>query len=167
MEIFPHSVVRVTSLRNAAVGRGLPEHGWTILTSILFSSSGWVNVLLWFITGRQFGFTAPSEIIASDDEGREGANPYPANPNGEPSSGVAFVQPNHWSEHQREQSTEMTFFRPQQQPPFPLSHTELPLNSDTSPMHAQIPNSSSGYPNAYHADVYHPGVYDVYRDDRR
>lgn len=46
----------------------MPPHGWTIFTSVLFASSGWVNVLLWVVTGRQYGFSASSSRTLSEDE---------------------------------------------------------------------------------------------------
>lgn len=55
-------MVRVANLTGHS-----PAHGWTILTSVLFASSGWVNVLLWVITGRQFGFTAASARAVSPE----------------------------------------------------------------------------------------------------
>lgn len=66
VEIFPQSVVRVLSMHAKLVGHPAPPDGWTVFTSVLFASSGWVNVLLWVITGRQFGFTAASARVVDD-----------------------------------------------------------------------------------------------------
>jgi len=55
-------------MNDALLGKPPPPSGWTILTTVMFASSGWVNVLLWVITGRQFGFTAASTRTASDNE---------------------------------------------------------------------------------------------------
>jgi hypothetical protein len=41
--------------------------GLTVFTSVLFASSGWVNVLLWALTGRQFGFSADHSDDSVDD----------------------------------------------------------------------------------------------------
>jgi len=56
VEVFPISLVRFLQWRP----RGQrPEHGWVILSATLFASSGAVNVLLWVLTGRRFGFSSP------------------------------------------------------------------------------------------------------------
>jgi len=59
-------------MHDALVGKPSPPNGWTVLTTVMFASSGWVNVLLWVITGRQFGFTAASTRAASDNETNPG-----------------------------------------------------------------------------------------------
>ncbi|KAF8314363.1 uncharacterized protein EI90DRAFT_465085 [Cantharellus anzutake] len=51
--VAPQSVIRFLQFR--ASGHR-PGHGWTILTSAIFSSSGALNVILWLWTGRRFGF---------------------------------------------------------------------------------------------------------------
>jgi hypothetical protein len=68
LEIFPQSVTRLLQLHAALEGKPSPDSGWTILSSVMFVSSGWVNALLWVITGRQFGFTASSVRTLSDGE---------------------------------------------------------------------------------------------------
>jgi len=68
IEIFPQSVARILQLNRALHHKPTPPNGWTILTSVLFASSGWVNVLLWVATGRQYGFTASSVRTVSDNE---------------------------------------------------------------------------------------------------
>lgn len=55
-------------MHDPLVGKPDPPHGWIVFTGILFASSGWMNVLLWVITGRQFGFTAASVRTVSDEE---------------------------------------------------------------------------------------------------
>jgi hypothetical protein len=68
IEIFPLSVTRILQLSRALRGKPSPPPGWTIFAGVLFASSGWVNVLLWVVTGRQFGFTASSVRTLSDNE---------------------------------------------------------------------------------------------------
>ncbi|KAF9514277.1 hypothetical protein BS47DRAFT_1343219 [Hydnum rufescens UP504] len=58
VEIFPISLVRF--LQWKPKGRK-PQHGFIILAAVLFASSGAVNVLLWLLTGRRFGFSDPPE----------------------------------------------------------------------------------------------------------
>lgn len=52
-----------------------PSDGWAILTTVLFASSGWVNVLLWVITGRQYGFTAASVTVRDSESDLVEAKP--------------------------------------------------------------------------------------------
>ncbi|KAF9511424.1 hypothetical protein BS47DRAFT_1383426 [Hydnum rufescens UP504] len=54
VEIFPVSLVRFLEWRPKSPG---PQHGFIIAADMLFASSGAVNVLLWFLTGRRFGFS--------------------------------------------------------------------------------------------------------------
>jgi len=61
LQIFPISLVRFLTF-NTTYDVG---HGWTILASVCFASSGMINMLLWLLTGRQFGFTLPP---SDDDE---------------------------------------------------------------------------------------------------
>ncbi|KAF9509996.1 hypothetical protein BS47DRAFT_1396393 [Hydnum rufescens UP504] len=49
---------------NGAKGRGLP-HGFIIAVDILFAASEAINVL-WFLTGRRFGFSDPLEDEEED-----------------------------------------------------------------------------------------------------
>ena len=49
-------------------GKHTPHPGFMIFAATLFVSSGWVNVLLWVVTGRQFGFTAASVRTLSQVE---------------------------------------------------------------------------------------------------
>lgn len=72
VEIFPHSVIRISSMHAALSGTKPPSPGWAILTTFLFASSGWVNTLLWTITGRQFGFTASSTRARPVERGHSG-----------------------------------------------------------------------------------------------
>lgn len=165
VEIFPQSIVRVLSMHDASINRSVPKPGWTILTSVLFASSGWVNVLLWVITGRQFGFTASSTRTLSDDEAEGFAsNPYAVKPPGETLPGMAFMELNQRHNSQREQgAVESASFHTPQQPSFPQS---LP-NSGGRPIHVHMPSSSTSYPETYHSDAYHPGAYDAYNDSQR
>jgi hypothetical protein len=64
-EIFPISLVRFLQWKPAG---HRPQHGWVILAAILFASSGAVNVLLWLLTGRRFGFSDPHDSEESDSE---------------------------------------------------------------------------------------------------
>lgn len=54
-------------MNDALKGTKMPPRGWTVLTTVLFASSGWVNVMLWVVTGRQFGFTATCAAIRGDE----------------------------------------------------------------------------------------------------
>ncbi|KAF8305776.1 hypothetical protein DL93DRAFT_299811 [Clavulina sp. PMI_390] len=66
VEIFPISLVRFLTFNSkTTVG-----HGWTIFASVCFASSGMFNLLLWLLTGRQFGFTLPpgDDYDDEDDE---------------------------------------------------------------------------------------------------
>lgn len=64
IEIFPISLVRFLSFRSGAhIG-----HGWTILAGVCFASSGMLNLLLWLLTGRQFGFTLSDEGSEEEEE---------------------------------------------------------------------------------------------------
>lgn len=64
LEIFPISLVRFLSFNTTHdVG-----HGWTILASVCFASSGMINMLLWLLTGRKFGFTLPPSESEDDEE---------------------------------------------------------------------------------------------------
>jgi len=54
--VAPQSIVRFLQFQP----KGAPPHGWTILSSVLFTSGGTLNVVLWIVTGRRFGFTAAS-----------------------------------------------------------------------------------------------------------
>lgn len=67
VEIFPQSVVRLLQMDRALNGKPAPPNGWTIFTTVIFASSGWVNVFLWVTTGRQFGFTTVRVQTTSDD----------------------------------------------------------------------------------------------------
>lgn len=53
-----------------------PHEGWIILTSSLFASSGWVNVALWALTGRQYGFSKDvyEEDWTYEDEDEDAAD---------------------------------------------------------------------------------------------
>lgn len=44
--------------------KGRPHPEFFVISNILFASSGWINVLLWSLTGRQFGFTRESTLAA-------------------------------------------------------------------------------------------------------
>lgn len=53
-------MLRLVGVLSPFTHRPPPSSGWIILTSVLFASSGWVNVLLWVVTGRDFGFSPAS-----------------------------------------------------------------------------------------------------------
>lgn len=58
-----------TAALRHSTGRPHPE--FFVISNILYASSGWINVLLWSLTGRQFGFTSEStkpDKEAADDE---------------------------------------------------------------------------------------------------
>jgi len=52
IEIIPLSVVRIRQLQHHAI-----PHGWDTATLTLFNAAGFVNAILFFSTGRRFGFT--------------------------------------------------------------------------------------------------------------
>ncbi|KAF9510012.1 hypothetical protein BS47DRAFT_1396408 [Hydnum rufescens UP504] len=68
IEIFPVSLVRFRQW--SAKGHG-PRHGVIVAAAILFAASGTINVLLWLITGRRFGFSDPPEDEKEEDRKRE------------------------------------------------------------------------------------------------
>ncbi|KAF8305779.1 hypothetical protein DL93DRAFT_2089268 [Clavulina sp. PMI_390] len=72
IEIFPQTVINfavtTAALRHAT---GHPHPAFFVVSNILFASSGWINVLLWVWTGRQFGFTDESARPAGADEEAE------------------------------------------------------------------------------------------------
>ncbi|KAF9505897.1 hypothetical protein BS47DRAFT_1353472 [Hydnum rufescens UP504] len=63
--IFPISVVRFLQWKPKGPG---VQHGFIILAVLFSASSGAVNVLLWVLTGRRFGFSDPRE--GDEEEGR-------------------------------------------------------------------------------------------------
>lgn len=70
LEIFPISLVRFLTFNTThKIG-----HGWTILASVCFASSGMINMLLWLLTGRQFGFTLPPTEDEDEEEGNTGSD---------------------------------------------------------------------------------------------
>jgi len=66
VEVFPISLVRFLQWQPSGKR---PQHGWIILSATLFASSGAVNVLLWLLTGRRFGFSSPQH--GEEDEREE------------------------------------------------------------------------------------------------
>ncbi|KAF8314365.1 uncharacterized protein EI90DRAFT_3090513 [Cantharellus anzutake] len=50
--VAPQSVLRLLQFQASQT-----RHGWTILTSAIFSSGGALNVIFWLWTGRRFGFS--------------------------------------------------------------------------------------------------------------
>lgn len=69
VEIFPQSVIRVLTLEHELSGKPIPRQGYVVLTAVLFASSGWVNVVLWMLTGRQYGFSAAGAAAATQGVG--------------------------------------------------------------------------------------------------
>jgi len=61
--VAPQSVIRFLQFQPQG---HRPGHGWTILTSVLFSSGGALNVILWLWTGRRFGFSPEKEVPLSE-----------------------------------------------------------------------------------------------------
>ena len=62
---------------------GHPHPAFFVVSNILYASSGWINVLLWSITGRQFGFTSASTKVRGgsrrgtrDGSGKGGAKGF-------------------------------------------------------------------------------------------
>ncbi|KAF8310399.1 hypothetical protein DL93DRAFT_1652724 [Clavulina sp. PMI_390] len=98
VEIFPQSMVRVLNMHAAMVREPAPPPGWTIFTSVLFASSGWVNVLLWVVTGRQYGFSAAPDPSSEDEDGARGQ--YALHPGAEFSGGAAMEEVDHAHGHQ-------------------------------------------------------------------
>jgi hypothetical protein len=112
----------------------------------MFVSSGWVNVLLWVVTGRQFGFTASSVRPPSDDE---------ADDPGEAALGQSRPKPSTVrSSHEYQRESMLGGFIPPQ-PAFPPSRTSEPEDISLS----TFPPSRHGYDNLV---AYGPGVYDPY-----
>jgi hypothetical protein len=68
VEIFPISLVRF--LQWDPKGPRV-QHEFIILAALLPASSGAINVLLWLLTGRRFGFSDPHEDDEEDDCERE------------------------------------------------------------------------------------------------
>ncbi|KAF9514269.1 hypothetical protein BS47DRAFT_882186 [Hydnum rufescens UP504] len=67
-EVFPISLVRFLEWSP----RGpRPQHGFIVLAAVLFASSGAINVLLWLLTGRRFGFSDPEDDDEEEDPRRE------------------------------------------------------------------------------------------------
>ncbi len=105
--VAPQSVIRFLQFQQSHK----PDHGWTILTSVLFSSGGALNVILWLFTGRRFGFSPEKRPLPS--ESRSSGNMEMANlpddaivPNDGvyPYSGDAFP-PSSPSNHQQSPAT--------------------------------------------------------------
>ncbi|KAF9516472.1 hypothetical protein BS47DRAFT_1483957 [Hydnum rufescens UP504] len=65
----------VTRFLNQIPGKK-PAHGWLIFTAILFQLGGPLNVFLWLVTGRRFGFSSQ----ARDDPEDRGAHSRPMGP---------------------------------------------------------------------------------------
>jgi len=74
VQIFPQSLVRFLQWRPPGMR---PQHGWVILSSCLFATSGAVNVLLWLLTGRRFGFSSPR---LDEEEHPQENDPYMKEP---------------------------------------------------------------------------------------
>jgi len=146
VEIFPLSVTRITQLQNLLKGKSTPPPGFTIFAAALFASSGWVNVLLWVVTGRQFGFTAASVRPLSHVEPyRDPVEMAPAHgdQNGKRKPAPEWFE----SQDQRESDDEKTFIPPQ--PAFPPSKSwEVAVS----------PSLASRHPN-YGAPTYEPGAH--------
>ncbi|KAF9517168.1 hypothetical protein BS47DRAFT_1483386 [Hydnum rufescens UP504] len=66
VEVLPMSIVRFLGQRPGKK----PPHGWMILSATLFASAGAVNVFLWLVTGRRFGFSV------HDDQEDQSNDPY-------------------------------------------------------------------------------------------
>jgi hypothetical protein len=68
VEVFPISLVRFLQWN----GKGpKPQRGFLILAAVFIASSGAVNVLLWVLTGRRFGFSDPQVGDEEEDRRRE------------------------------------------------------------------------------------------------
>ncbi|KAF9514275.1 hypothetical protein BS47DRAFT_1392552 [Hydnum rufescens UP504] len=63
-EVFPISLVRFLQWDPKAPR---VHHGYIILAALLPASSGVINVLLWLLTGRRFGFSDPHEGDEEED----------------------------------------------------------------------------------------------------
>ena len=91
MQIFPQSLLRFL---NWLPQGERPHHGWVILSSTLFASSGTVNALLWWLTGRRFGFSSPQpdeeehpqmeDSFMRELDGHSPQPDYPGGPSYEP-----------------------------------------------------------------------------------
>jgi len=51
IELIPISVIRIRQFQHHNI-----SHGWDTVALILFGAAGFVNVILFFSTGRRFGF---------------------------------------------------------------------------------------------------------------
>lgn len=158
VEIFPQSVVRVLSMHAKLVGHPAPPDGWTVFTSVLFASSGWVNVLLWVITGRQFGFTAASARVVDDglnsseamlEDGERGKNTYALRP-----GTVGVDRESSVGHHGRGISLEHGLLPPDANPSFP------------DPQFGPSPTSADAFlpdqPYTFQQGGYQPREYDAY-----
>lgn len=159
IEIFPQSVARLLQLHAALKGKHPPHNGWTILTSVMFVSSGWVNVLLWVLTGRKFGFNASTvRALPGGEAGHDlGGAALPRGDQARPrptagTYGRGFP-------YQRDSEGERPFIPPQ--PAFPPSHTSEPSEISMSPFSTP---TRTVYDNLA---AYQPGVYDPYGDQPR
>jgi len=68
VEVFPISLVRFLQWN---VKGPKPQRGFLIPAATCIASSGAVNVLLWFLTGRRFGFSDPQVGGEEEDRKRE------------------------------------------------------------------------------------------------
>ncbi|KAF9514271.1 hypothetical protein BS47DRAFT_1343207 [Hydnum rufescens UP504] len=67
-EVFPISLVRLLQFNRKGPR---PRHGFVVLAAIIIASSGAVNVLLWLLTGRRFGFSDSPEGDEEEDRRRD------------------------------------------------------------------------------------------------
>lgn len=146
---------------NAALtGKPAPPAGWTIFTTVLIASSGWANVLLWVITGRQYGFSAASVRTMSDEEDNI-VGTYALKPH----ANVSSITPGDGYAHLRVPSADQTPTRPQHS-----TFTSVTSDGGLLAHPADIPRSSvydtpASY--SYDTGVYQPEAYTGYEDERR
>jgi len=156
-EIFPQSVARILQLDRALKGKPATPSGVTILTSVMFASSGWVNVLLWVATGRQYGFTASSVRTVSDNEEGQ-ASGEGALTDGNQNS------PRSMSERMRRDIELGQFPR---QAAFPTFHPSGPSNGTVSSFPTS-PASTATRPFSVNTmSLYQPASYDPYNQARQ
>ena len=150
-------MARILQLHLALERKQTPPNGWTILTSVMFASSGWVNVLLWVATGRQYGFTASSVRTVSENE--EQRDPGEAALAGGDQDG-----PKPTSERMR-QDFELGRLPPQAA--FPTFHPSEPSNATVSSFPTSPASTATRRFSLNNMATYQPAPYDPYNQARQ
>ena len=66
IEVIPISIVRLIQWGSKGPCPNV-RPGWVIFTVSLLGASGFINAVLWMVTGRRFGFRTRREIEARRD----------------------------------------------------------------------------------------------------